>query len=225
MNRLALAVAVAVTGAVVTTAHAEEATTQVRESIARALDREASPWGATARGPETTITRVASPTWVPGAIWRVERFMPTRPLFFYVAVGAHGSALLTGKPEAFNAWIHGEGATVPSANAAVDLARLFVETTRNTGMRMEIIESTDALPFRPGLAGAAAEDSDRTRRMLAKSIRPVRAVSHTRSKWEVVANAVEGMNLVRLRLSVSRAGDIEMREELLRADLPLAYAN
>jgi hypothetical protein len=48
---LALAAAiVAVTGAVAT-GHAQEATTEVRASIARVLDRDASPWAATARDP------------------------------------------------------------------------------------------------------------------------------------------------------------------------------
>src|SRR5215471_6526352 len=64
-----------------------EASAEARERIAAALDRDHSPWAATVRAAETTVTRVASPSWLNGTVWRVERFMPTRPLVFYVGDG------------------------------------------------------------------------------------------------------------------------------------------
>ena len=46
MKRLALAAAVIAVTGVVATGHAEEATTEVRASIAGVVDRDASPWAA-----------------------------------------------------------------------------------------------------------------------------------------------------------------------------------
>jgi hypothetical protein len=203
----------------------EEATTQVRESIARKLDADAPPWAATVRSPEATVTRWPTPSWLTGAIWRVERFMPTRPLVFYVGVDK-SVALLTGKPDAFNRWIRDEGTRVPNAAAAVALARLFAEVTHDTGVRLQILDSAEALPYRPGLAGDDAELRDRSRRELAPQIRPPRATSRGRRGWEVVAFAVDGMHVVRWRLRVARTGEVEpLPRETIRTDLPLVYAN
>lgn len=226
MRALLLAAGVvALTGVGHAAAGAEDASSDVRESIARALDREASPWAATARSPEATITRVAAPSWLRGAIWRVERFMPTRPLIFYVAIGARGPSRLTGNPPAFDAWMRDEGVTVTSGEAAVALARLFVETTRNTGTRLQIADTVDALPLRAGSTEAEVAARARVREELAPKIRPPSAQRRPRGGWDVVASAVEGMQLVRLRLTVARNGETGMKSEVIRSDLPLAYAN
>lgn len=224
MTRLAVAALVLVCAPATANAE-EEATTEVRESIARALDADAAPWAATVRNPEATVTRLPTPAWLPGKIWRVERFLPTRPLLFYVAAGPRSIAPLTGKPEAFNRWMQGEGVRVPNAAGAVELARLFVESTRNTGTRMQLIESVDAIPYRPGLSGHDAEVRDKSKPELARTIRAPRAFSRDHRGWQVVGFAVEGARIVRLKMMVSVGGEVEMRSETIRTDLPLIYAN
>lgn len=195
-----------------------------RARIAAALERDASPWAATVRQADTTLTRVATPAWLGGSIWRAERFLPTRPLVFYVADGKGGPTLLTGKPEAFDGWVRADHVEVRRAEQAVELARLFVETTRNTGTRLKLVDSVDALPFRPGLNDAQATARDRARAALAPTIRPPRATATT-GGWDVVAFAVDGMDVVKLQLAVGRDGSVALHRDKLAPDLPFVYAN
>jgi hypothetical protein len=201
-----------------------EASAETRARIAVALEHAGSPWAATVREADTTLTRVTTPPWLGGSVWRVERFLPTRPLVFYVADGKGGPALLTGKPTAFNAWVRADRVEMRRAEQAETLARLFVETTRDTGMRLKIVDSADALPFRPGLNDAQATARDHARAELATMIRPPHATARGRG-WEVLAFAVAGMDVAKLKLSVARDGTVELHSEKLRADLPLVYAN
>ena len=69
VRRLALLVVVCA----LTPARADEdAMTGVRGTIASALEADAPPWAGTVRTPEATVTRVATPPWFPGKVWRVE---------------------------------------------------------------------------------------------------------------------------------------------------------
>jgi hypothetical protein len=197
---------------------------RLRARIAEQLAEHYPGFSQAARDPQTAVRAVPAP-FESARIWRFEKFLPTRPLIFYVGVtGRDQVLLLTDEPKRFNQLVARERAPRTAAEA-VARARLFDETTSKADQRHLLIQSVDEIPFRPGLNAAQAELRDQAKASLAPRIRPPRTVRLGNGGWRVTAYAIDDDALVEISFDIDRTGAIQARSHVLRDDLPLVYAN
>jgi len=205
-------------------AKAEESV--LRERIAAPLAESHAGFASAVRDPAATLTKVAAPLFRHTTFFRVEQRLPTRPVLFYVAVPEAGEpSLLSGTPAAFEAIVARDPAHVRTAAEAVALARLYFETTRDVGERHLLVESIDALPYRPSLEGAEATLRDQSRRELTPKLRPLAATRAANGEFRVIGHAVDDTRLDELAFSIAKSGHVTLSVKPLRDDLPLVYTN
>jgi hypothetical protein len=198
----------------------------LRERIAAQLGDHHAGFASAVRDPASVLTPIEAPLFRRTRFFRVEKRLPTRPVLFYVAVPQAGDpALLSGAPAAFDAVVARDPARVRTAADAVALARLYYETTRDTGERHLLVESIDDVPYRTDLTGADARLRDQSRAELTPRLRPLAATRAAGGGFRVTGHAVADTRLVELDAAITRTGHVTLSEKPLRDDLPLTYAN
>lgn len=200
-----------------------------RRTIERTLLESGDPLAAVVRDPGARVSRVPSAPLRATVVDRVERDNPSGPTVFYWGWnrGQGKGFRTTGQPSQWSALVAADGVQVQGASDAIALARLWFQTTQPTGERHLLVESVDALPFRPRLDEKASRVRDEARRSLAGTLRPLSARAEpppADAGWVVTGHAIDGMKLVELELHVARGGQVRPVSRIVRDDLPLVYA-
>lgn len=190
----------------------------MRTRLARAL-RPVSPDTATlVEDPRTTLTEVPA-EWLDGwTLIDVLHYGANHPRRVYVALSDTDEVqLLTGRPDAFNAVVRGTG---PSRDAAADIARAFLDTTRDFrkwSYRVERVEDVTWLP-KPTAEQVRARDA--LIKKLRSKITAPRPVADG-DAWSVTLWTVTGTSLVQHELTVRADGTVQDTAVVAESDLPV----
>jgi hypothetical protein len=171
---------------------------------------------------ESRLTRLTAPFLRSWQLVQVDQLEPPHPIRFHVAVSGAQVYLLTGDPAAFNRMTAADQTEVASTEAAVELARAFLETTRPAGRLTYLIGSVDDIRFRPGLPTAET----RRRDQIVARYRPVIAPPQANGAddgFTVTAYAVQDSDLQRHTLAVGADGHVRDEVDSLVPDLPTPY--
>jgi hypothetical protein len=136
-------------------------TTSLRDRLASAL-RATSPTSATlVENPQTTLTPVPA-DWLRG--WEIVDVLnetPPHPRELYVALSTDGRAeVLTAKPQAFSTVLVDAGVQVDSAEVAIGVGSVFLDTTRSLqayAYRIDSVADIQWIP-KPTAAEQAVRD-------------------------------------------------------------------
>ena len=136
----------------------------------------------------------------------------------FVALSNGGEAkILTNRPENFDVVLG--NADVTSAEEAVSVAKVFLDSTRSLSTLTYRVASADDIKWRPKLDEAGEK---RRAEVLAKGGRQVAAPIATRSgdSWQVTAWTVTGTNLVRHDITIGDAS-VADRTTVVEPKLPV----
>ncbi|GAB3761723.1 hypothetical protein [Microlunatus parietis] len=191
----------------------------MRTRLARAL-QPVSPDTATLveDAARTTLTEVPA-EWLDGWILiDVLHYGAHHPRRVYVALSDTDEVqLLTGRPDGFNAVVRG---TEPSQDTAADVARTFLDTTRDFrkwSYRVERVEDVTWLP-KPTAEQSRARDA--LIKKLRSKITAPRPVADG-DAWSVTLWTVTGTSLVQHELTVRADGTVEDTAVVAEPDLPV----
>jgi uncharacterized iron-regulated membrane protein len=119
-----------------------------------------------------------------------------------------------------------DGVTVTSAAEATALVELWIETTRRTSKRTQVVRSMDDLkPLPP------PDDATEAAARLAKleqsrqNIAPPAAAPAPDGAWTVTLSLLDGQALLRFVATVAKTGELTAQSTPVVADLPLPYVH
>jgi hypothetical protein len=202
-----------------------EFSTNLRGDLAARLRPIAEHYAQIVLDPETSFEPVPAPFLARSFVVQAQKFGPSRPILLYIGAqsGSGQAFVLNGQPAEWNRFVAADGAQVRDEATAAELARVFVRTTRPQNRRYVVVESTDALPWRPNL-----EDDEQAQRRaqterLAPLLRPPVAVQRIDGGFDVTLFVVNGANVESLTLVVDAGGQVQTRADTVATDLPFTY--
>jgi hypothetical protein len=194
-----------------------------REAIGAGLARNGYTFEAgLVRRKQTRLRSLGTPFLTRGQIVQVDDLQPPHPLRFYVGLVGEQAFLLTGDPGAFNRLVGAAGARITDPDAAAQLTRTYLETTRDTAKLGYVVGNVRQIIFRPRLTGRDAARRDQIVARYRSAIAPPRATP-AGGGFRVVAYAVKDRELQRHTLTVATDGSLQGQATVLVDDLPAPY--
>jgi len=192
----------------------------LRDAAAEAL----GAGGSVAHDPWTTFTPYPAPFLSRHGIWALDHESEDSSLWLFLGWAAGERArLLTGRPDEFVAMAHDDGVDLRAPEQAIAYALAYLHTTRPAAPLTTVLRSLDDLPAVP------APDTGERLRLAALARRrggdfAPAATALPGGGHAVTVHVARDRDLVRARLLLSPAGDVEVAEDTLEADLPLQAA-
>jgi hypothetical protein len=171
-----------------------------------------------ARG-ESRLTLVPAPFLKSWRIIQVEHIQGPHPVLFHVAQSRSVVHLLTGDPAAFSKVGTADAGTVSDLQTAVELAKVFLTTTRPAGGLTYLVRSVNEIRWTGNLRAAEARHRARVIRWYGQVIKPLTATP-SGDHFYVVAYVVQNQQLQRRTLIVNANGAAKEQVETLVPDLP-----
>jgi hypothetical protein len=175
------------------------------------------------RDEKSRVTKLPTPFFRDGAIYRVTSNMRSRPVVFTIGLaGRDFVEMLAANPPNFFRLAANAGLSLGSPEFRVQYAEVFLETTRDFRQRFQILKSASEIELVPN---ATQEEKARHIALLEKydsTIRPPHVSPIAPS--EVVVYAIAGQDLHEMRLKISNDGAITQSHTALEKDLPIAVA-
>jgi hypothetical protein len=194
-----------------------------REDIARAIEPLRPDIAEALADRETSeIERIECKALSRYRLYMVTVFAPHAPIVHYVAYAEDGPPfVLSEDPAAFTAMAAADGGVeIGSASEAAAYAEVFLTVTRPLSELSYLVKTLKDVSFRPELEPEEVAARKGFERKYRPVIKPP-AGRKTADGFEVTAYRVVEQRLERVRLRVSRSGEIQSGEEVLEKDLPL----
>lgn len=190
----------------------------LRTRLARALQPVSPDTATLVEDGRTTLTEVPA-EWLDGwLLIDVLHYGANHPRRVYVALSDTDEVqLLTGRPDAFNAVVRG---SEPTADTAADVARTFLDTTRDFRKWSYRVEQVGDIKWLPKPTAAQAEARDKLIKELGSRITAPRPVADG-DAWSVTLWTVTGTSLVQHDLTVRGDGTVEDTAVVAVTDLPV----
>jgi hypothetical protein len=174
--------------------------------------------------PQTTLTPVAA-DWLPG--WQILDVLnktPPHPQRFYVALSTDGRAeVLSGKPEAFSTVLADAGVQVNSAEVAVGVGSVFLDTTRDFKAYAYRINSVADIEWIPKPTAAEQAARDQLMKTYRSKVKPPQA-AESADGWQVTVWMVQGRDLVTHELGLASGTAVSDHAETAEKDIPVPYS-
>jgi hypothetical protein len=175
--------------------------------------------------PETTLTPVAA-NWLPG--WQILDVLnktPPHPRRFYVALSTDGRAqILTGNPQAFSTVLVDAGVQVDSAEVAVGVGSVFLDTTRDFQAYAYRIDSVADIAWIPKPTAAEQAVRDEVMKTYRSKIKPPHA-QDSGDGWQVTVWMVQDRDLVTHRLDMASGMAVSDQVETAETNIPVPYSS
>jgi hypothetical protein len=196
----------------------------VRERLVTAL-RATSPTSAElVENPQTTLTAVAA-DWLPG--WQILDVLNAtgpHPRRFYVVLSTDGRAeILTGKPEAFSTVLVDAGVQVDSAEVAVAVGSVFLDTTRDFRAYAYRIHGVADIEWIPKPTAAEQATRDQLMKTYQSKVKPPQAAKSDDS-WQVTFWMVQDRDLVTHKLGIASGKAVSDHAQTAEKNIPVPYS-
>lgn len=192
----------------------------LRERLARALDPVAAGTATLVRDEQRTSLTELPTAWLRG--WLMIDVLhrgANHPRRFHVALSDDDRAVLLNRnPEGFNEVVR--GSAEPDAGQAADVARTFLDTTRDFRKWAYRVESTGDIDWLPEPDPEQTAARDRLIKRFAGQLRAPEPRS-TGAGWAMVLWVVEGTELVRHEVTVGRDAAVTSIGAVVASDLPV----
>jgi hypothetical protein len=191
-----------------------------RQALALDLGRVDERAGQLVGHRDTELVELTPACFARTRIFVGRRDLPSRPLLVYFGHHDSGRAfLLTEQPDEFNRMVELEGPRLDDAEAALELALLFLDCTRPKDERFVVVRNVDELPWMPGQDPSQLE---RSRAEVSRHLAPP-SVRADAAGWVIEAYAVHGRSLEVVTVNMTAQGRLSSSSRTLIAELPLSY--
>jgi hypothetical protein len=196
----------------------------LRDRLASALQATSPIKAEMVEDPQTTLTPVTA-DWLPG--WQIldviNKTLP-HPRRFYVALSTDGRAeVLTGKPEAFSRVLVDAGAQVDSAEVAVGVGSMFLDTTRDFQAYSYRIDSVEDIDWLPKLTAGEEAVRDQLKKSYRSRVKPAQ-VADSGDGWQVTIWMVNDRDLVTHELSIATGTAVSDQATTAEQNMPVPYS-
>ena len=196
----------------------------LRERLASALQATSPARAKLVENPQTTLTPVAA-DWLKG--WQILDVLnktPPHPQRFYAALSTDGRAeVLSGKPEAFSTVLADAGVQVDSAEVAVGVGSVFLDTTRDFKAYAYRINSVADIEWIPKPTAAQQAARDQLMKTYRSKVKPPQA-AESDDGWQVTVWMVQGRDLVTHELGLASRTAVSDHAETAEKDIPVPYS-
>jgi len=175
------------------------------------------------RNPDAQVTRLATPFFRDGAVYRVIYNGRYHPIAFSVGTAErHYAIMLPLSPGGFFELAAKAGVSLDTPDSRVSYAEVFLESTRDFRRRFQIIKNASEIELLPN---ATPEQKKRYEALVDKYEPLIRAPrASSLSSGEIVLYALVGESLFEIRLKISGEGKIVRSDTVLERDLPITTA-
>ena len=195
-----------------------------KEVLAGRIEATDAPTAAIVRDEQAVIDQLSATFLRGGAIYRVEKFAPTRPIMLYIGCSGEkdNCTVLNADEKAFYELAGRAGLLLDDRARQIAYAEAFLKIVFSPVDRLQILNSIKDLKERPNMEEA---DKKRYAEILKQYQKIVVAPSATGGTASVCTFfAVKNQDLVRLDLTVMPDGKIKTKESVLESNLPIPYA-
>lgn len=189
----------------------QEALNGVRDDIAELI-------------PDRQLTRI-EPVECPGlsayGVYSIRHLSPYKPILHYIGYAEGKRAfILDQDPEAFLAMAASDSVSLDSAEEAAKYGATFITVTRPLTRLAYVVESSEAVRFRPTLSAAEQQRKTEFEKQYGATISPPKAEADG-TGYRVVLFLVVEQELRQITLTVGRTGTIDADANVLEQGLPL----
>jgi hypothetical protein len=139
-------------------------------------------------------------------------------------IGPDGRAqVLTGKPEAFSTVLVDAGVQVDSAEVAVGVGSVFLDTTRDYRAYAYRIDSVADIEWMHTRTAAEEAARDQLRKTYQSLVKPPQATD-SGNGWQVTVWMVQDRDLVIHQLGIAPGRAVSDRAETVEKDIPVPYS-
>ncbi|GIU82511.1 MAG: hypothetical protein D6687_12370 [Acidobacteria bacterium] len=155
-----------------------------------------------------------------GKIYRITRFLPTRPLIIYVGVdGEENTYLLNADAEKFFEFVLKSGLRIDKKELKLEYAKVYLKVVYLPNGRLEIVENVQDLKPRPNLSEEKRREFDEFQERFKTVVKKPEC-----QESRCVLFVVKGQDLVKMELEIAGDGKVNVKETVLEKDLLIPYA-
>lgn len=193
-----------------------------QEKLAQRVEKVDETSAKLVRDEKSKIERIATPFFKNGAIYKVEKFAPTRPIITFIGCDDKDfTVTLNANPEGYFDLATKSGLNLGSKDLRLSYISTFFTTTKGAG-RFQIVEKIDDIKQRPNLDETNAK---KFKEFQSKYVKTIAAPTISdNAPYRAVIFAVKGQSLVKIDAALSPDGKISLQETVLEKDLLIPYA-
>ncbi len=194
-----------------------------KENLAKRFEVSDPETAGLIRDNETEVTVVPTSFLRNGEVFLLNKFAKTRPVMVYVGIaGETFSVMLSGNPEGFSRFLASAKSEFVSRDQQIEVARGFLEWTRSSDERLEIVERVQAISPRPNLNDIQKKAFEEFREKYSKIVVSPNCTGD--DPIECSLYAVHEQDLVKIGLRIFQNGKVERSETVVEKDLLIPYA-
>lgn len=194
-----------------------------REILAKRVEGVDAETAQSIRDPKTEITKISTPFFPGGRILRASSFAPTHPIISYIGIDDKNfTVILNANPEGFFELAEKADAALEKKDMRLAYCKVFLETVLAANKRLQILESVNDIEKRPNLSEEEEKQFEEFKTKYQKIITAPQMSDAVPSK--AVFFVVKKQDLVRLDLTVSLNGKIDLQEKVLEKELLIPYS-
>jgi hypothetical protein len=184
-----------------------------------------SPASADLVADETTRLDPVPAQWLRGwRVYDVQGLAPSHPQRFYVALSGGGSVLLlSGRPESFARMARDAGVVVDTADVALGVAELYLDSTRTFAAYSYRIKSVADIDWLPKPTAEEKRQREEITAEYAGRVGPP-AAKPAAAGWTVTSWMVDDRSLVRHRLTVGADGAVQDQRQVVIREMPVPWS-
>jgi hypothetical protein len=195
----------------------------IRAELSQALAAENEHYARMMSAPATEIELYPCSFLDHSFIYRVQYFIPSKPVIFYVGLAPGPRAyLLTAQPANFVDLCKASDVAINTEAVAAEYAATYLEVTRATSELFYLVSSVPDVNFQPNLSPAQEQVKSAFVEQYQDVIKPPTAERQGEG-YVVLAFAVRRQSLESYKLEVTKDGDIGFVVTVVEDDLPLVY--
>lgn len=194
-----------------------------REKLAEKVKKIDEDTAETIRNEDTEISTLDTPFLRNGKIYRIKETLPTRPVITYLGcTDKDFCAVLNADPQAFFEFVEKANVSLEKRDLRLRYVEVYLETVESKNKRLEILQSVKDIESRPGLSDEQRQKFEEFQTKYREIITAPKVTDSFPST--AVFFVIKEQNLVKLELTITSDGKIQMKEIVLEKDLLIPYA-
>ncbi|MBC7797372.1 MAG: hypothetical protein H7Z37_10905 [Pyrinomonadaceae bacterium] len=193
-----------------------------QEKLAQRVEKVDENIAKLVRDEKSKIERIATPFFKNGAIYKVEKFAPSRPIITFIGCDDKDfTVTLNANPEGYFDLATKSGLNLGSKDLRLNYILTFFATTKGAE-RFQVVEKIDDIKQRPNLDETNVKKFKEFRDKYAKTIAAPTVSDNTPHR--AVIFAVKGQSLIKIDAVLSPDGKINLQETTLEKELLIPYS-
>ena len=175
------------------------------------------------RSASSEITVLPTPFLRTGKIYRVAKFLPTRPLILFIGADDQNfTIVLNANPQGYFALAKNAGLLLQKPEERLDYVTTYLTTVESPNQRLQILHSVKELKSRPNLNATEKIAFAKFQSQYEKTI--MAPIINNTIPYQAIIFAIKNQDLLRLNVTLSADGKITFTETVIEKNLLIPYA-